>query len=335
MLATLWFQYIFLALIIMISGSSLVRDAEIIADKTKLGGTLVGILLLAAITSLPELFNGIGAVLLAQVPDLTVGDIIGSLLINLVIFAVVILFLKSDKWQGLGTPSLNLSGVLSIFLIAFYILVHWLSLTYPVPALGWIGWYSFFILLFYFLAIYILFRSEKKYQALAGEQVPEKEHAIGLKKAIIGFAINSIVVVAAGTYLPVVAGHIAVVSGMANSFMGFIFLAIATSLPELVVVAGAVRLGLIHMALGDVFGSNLFDIAVFSFGDFLYFSSDLFSKSSGVLMIGAAIAILMTALILAALKWDFLKKNFALVRVVAVVVILLYFLAVILMYQLA
>ena len=111
-----WIQYVVLAAVILNCGSRLVRDGEIIADRTKLGGTLVGILLLSIVTSLPELFNGAGSVLFAKEPDLTVGDIVGSLLINLVIFAGVTFFIKKGKWETLGTPSLVLSGIFSILL---------------------------------------------------------------------------------------------------------------------------------------------------------------------------------------------------------------------------
>jgi len=101
-LPLLWFLYVALALVIMNSGSRLVRDAEIIADQTGWGGTLIGVVLLSVVTSLPELFNGAGAILLAGEPDLTVGDLVGSLLINLVIFGGVILFLKKGQWQELS-----------------------------------------------------------------------------------------------------------------------------------------------------------------------------------------------------------------------------------------
>jgi len=329
----LWIQFVVLALVIMTSGSRLVRDAEIIADKTKLGGTLVGILLLAAITSLPELFNGAGSVLFAKEPDLTVGDIVGSLLINLVIFACVTFFLKKGEWEKLGTPALLLSGFLSCVMTSLFVLVHWLSVRFPVPQVGWIGWYSFLLLLVYCFFVWVLFRYEKSHQALVGETVPEAAHVLTLNQAVRGFVINSLMIVAAGTYIPVVAHKISALSGIASSFMGFIFLAVATSLPELVVVGQAVRLGLIHMALGDVFGSNLFDVAILPLDDFLYFKGDLLSDSSFPLAIGAVASILMTAIFLIALKMKLPGKTLGRIRVSALLVIAIYVVSVVLIYK--
>jgi len=330
-LTLFWIQFIVLAIIIMVSGSKLVKDAEIIADQTRLGGTLIGIILLSVVTSLPELFNGAGAVLFAKAPDLTVGDIVGSLLINLLIFGAVILFLKKGQWEKLGTPSLMLSGVLSIGMTGVYILVHWLSIGKAVAMVGWMGWYSFLIAILYATAIYTLYRFEKSTQ----NKVEEKPlpTTLSFVQAVRGFVINSLFVVGAGTYLPLVANKIAELSGWTHSFMGVIFIAIATSLPELVVVFQAVRLGLIHMALGDVFGSNLFDIAILPLVDALYFAGDLLSRASAALMIGGAFSILMTLIILGALKIKAPEKGLLTARFTSLLLGGCYLLAVCLMLQ--
>jgi len=139
--------------------------------------------------------------------------------------------------------------------------------------------------------------------------------------------------VIAGTYIPVVGHKIAALAGIANSFMGFIFLAVATSLPELIVVSQAIRLGLIHMALGDVFGSNLFDIAIIPFDDALYFLGDLLSATSFSLVIGALVSIMMTGALLIDLKWKLPGKLSGRIRISALLVIILYIVSVILIYH--
>lgn len=333
-LSFLWLQYLILAVVIMVSGSRLVRDAEVIADRTRLGGTLVGVLLLSIVTSLPELFSGVGAVLFTREPDLLVGNVVGSLLFNLLIFAGVSFFLKKGEWEKMGTPSLLLSGLLSVCMTLVYILAHWISSVFSMPVLGWIGWHSFPILIIYIVFIYILYRFEKSHQSLEGEKKLDGD-ALPLNKAVTGFCINSFFVVGAGTYLPVVAEKIAVLSGMAHSFMGFIFLAIATSLPELVVVGQAVRLGLVHMALGDVFGSNLFDIAIIPLADMLYFSGDVLRHSSLPILVGAAVSVIMTAILLIALKMKLPGKVLGRIRISALLIIGLYILSVILMLKLS
>jgi cation:H+ antiporter len=328
-LILLWIAYVVLAGVIMNSGSRLVKDAEIIADKTRLGGTLVGVVLLSVVTSLPELFNGVGAILLAGQPDLTIGDIVGSLLVNLLIFGGVILLLKKGQWNELGTPSLIASGLFSALLTGLYVVAHTTASKRSDFDIGGIGWYSILIPVLYGAAIYLLYKIDKNSRDELHEDPLPTQMTLG--QATRGFIINSLIVVAAGTVLPLVAGKIAVLSGLTNSFMGFIFLAIATSLPELVVVFQAVRLGLIHMALGDVFGSNLFDIAIIPIVDILYRKGSILAYASPSLIVGGLVSILMTLVVVFFLKFGKGKLEWFSMKFVSLSLFALYGLAVFLM----
>lgn len=68
-------------------------------------------------------------------------------------------------------------------------------------------------------------------------------HSAGLKKAIGGYAINACIVIGSAVFLPYFGEHIALQTGLNNSFFGTLFLAAVTSLPELVVLLAALRLG--------------------------------------------------------------------------------------------
>jgi len=321
----LWVQFLICAAIILLSGSRLVKDAEVIASRTRLGGTLVGIFLLSVVTSLPELLNGAGSILIAQAPDLAVGDIVGSLLFNLIIFSVACFFLSRADWQALGTPSLLLSGVLSICLTGIFVLAQFLSQAQDLPRLGWVSYFSLIILLGYFLAAMLLYRYEKTHQQQFQQDHPPLEDTkLSTQRAIRGFAINSLFVVGAGTYLPVVASRIAEISGLTNSFMGVLFIGITTSLPEMIVVFHAIRMKLIHMALGDVFGSNLFNLTILFFNDLLYWRGDLFQDINPILKWGAFASILITAFFVIALKMKLPGKVLGRIRISAVLAILIY-----------
>jgi cation:H+ antiporter len=70
----LWLEFIFCAGIIIICGTNLSKYGDIIAEKTGLGRAWIGLILLATITSLPELMTGISSVAIAGLPDITAGD---------------------------------------------------------------------------------------------------------------------------------------------------------------------------------------------------------------------------------------------------------------------
>lgn len=67
-----WVQFAICAGVILYAGSQLSRHGDVIADKTGLGGNWVGLVLLATVTSLPELITGVSAVTLNDLPDMAV-----------------------------------------------------------------------------------------------------------------------------------------------------------------------------------------------------------------------------------------------------------------------
>ena len=85
----IWFQFIALAVIIFFSGSKLLKYGDIIAEKTGLGRTWIGVILMASVTSLPELITGISSVTLFDLPNITVGDILGSCMFNILIITLL------------------------------------------------------------------------------------------------------------------------------------------------------------------------------------------------------------------------------------------------------
>ena len=60
---------------IIYSGTKLAIYGDAIAEKTGMGKAWFGLVLMASVTSLPELITGISAVVIVDVPDLAVGDI--------------------------------------------------------------------------------------------------------------------------------------------------------------------------------------------------------------------------------------------------------------------
>jgi len=72
----LWIGLILCTSVIVYAGTRLSKYGDIIAEKTGLGGTWIGVVLLASVTSLPELVTGISSVTYAGVPDIAIGNVI-------------------------------------------------------------------------------------------------------------------------------------------------------------------------------------------------------------------------------------------------------------------
>jgi cation:H+ antiporter len=92
--------------------------------------------------------------------------------------------------------------------------------------------------------------------------------------------MNAAVLMAAAMLLPYFGEHLAKASGLGQSFFGTLFIAASTSLPEVVVSVTAIRMGTIDLAIGNIFGSNIFNIAILALDDILYTKGPIFQFTS-------------------------------------------------------
>lgn len=102
----------------------------------------------------------------------------------------------------------------------------------------------------------------------------------GLRHASIGFAVATLGLLVAAPFLAGSANAIAKQSGISTTFIGTSLVGLVTSLPELVTAIAAIRLGAFDLAVGNLFGSNAFNMAAFFFVDIAYRSGPLFNAIS-------------------------------------------------------
>jgi cation:H+ antiporter len=286
----------------VVAGTRLSKYGDAIAEKTGLGRIWIGVVLLATITSLPELFTGISSVAIIGKPDLTLGDLFGSNLLNLVTIAIIdVLYTRGPILHYIGT-GLVLAATASSFLIGA--VAASIYVAQNISSLGifnYIGLYSPVIFCLYLSIQYMLihFQHSQKDQATT-DSPPTTSHAqISLKRVIAFFVIAALATAGAGTWLGFIGNEISIVTGLKASFVGSLFLAICTSAPEIVVSIYAIRLGALDMAVGNVIGSNLFNMGVIVFVDDLFFAKGpILSYASTDHIFTALIAMLMSCVVI-------------------------------------
>src|SRR3970040_70261 len=135
----IWIQFLAAALVIVFAGVRLARYGDVLGEKTGLGRSWIGVVLLAATTSLPELFTGIGATALAALPDIAVRDVLGSCMFNLLILS----FMDAVQPEPLSTRA-HQGHALSVGFGLVLIGVAGLGLQCgpSLPQFGWIGRYT-------------------------------------------------------------------------------------------------------------------------------------------------------------------------------------------------
>ncbi len=276
-----------------VAGSYLSRYGDVIARRTGMGGSWVGLVLMATVTSLPELATGVSAVTVNRAPDIAVGDVLGSCVFNLLIIVVLDLLQRGESVYTRARQGHILSAGFGVILIGFAGFNVLLAQGGPRWAWGHVGLYSPVIVLLYAVAMRTVFRYESSHPE-QGRAEPERDRGLTLAQALQRYAAAALVVVAAGVWLPYVGKALAAQMGWSQSFVGTLFVAAATSLPEVAVSVAALRIGALDMAIGNLFGSNLFNILILALDDVLYLKGPLLSNVSSVHAVSALSAIMMT-----------------------------------------
>ena len=274
----IWLSLLASLAVIGVAGVKLSRYGDIIAEKSGFSRGWVGLIMLASVTSLPELVTGISAVTVANVPDIAVGNILGACVFNLGFIVVLDFLYRKESLFTRARQGNILSAGYGIALVGFVGFNLLLYRDAVIPALGHVGLYTPVILLLYLLAMRSLYRYEQSQVSEYVEESAERYPEISLRQAIRAYVAAALMVVAAGIWLPYIAADLAAVMGWKQSFVGTLFVAAVTTAPEIVVTVAALRMGAIDLAIGNLFGSNLFNIAILAIDDLLYLPGPLFAS---------------------------------------------------------
>lgn len=293
-------QFVISALAIIVAGTALTKFADSIADLTKLGRLLVGSVLLAGATSLPELTVDINAVKLGA-PDLAVGDLVGSCLFNLLILALIDLSRHSGGYMFSRTAAAHaLSGTASITLTALAAIGIVASRQWPELTFGGVGPGCLAIFVAYLFAARLVFYDQRisaQQPEARGVEVLLPAGKMTLPKAVAGFLAAAAAIVVAGPFLAESAEKLATQSGLGHTFVGSTLVAFCTSLPELVATLTAVRIGAFDLAIGNIYGSNAFNIVLLLPLD-LFFPGSLLAAVSPTHAVTCLATILITSVAL-------------------------------------
>ncbi|MHB1083743.1 MAG: sodium:calcium antiporter [Thiobacillus sp.] len=325
-LALIWLSLFACLAVIGVAGVKLSRYGDIIAEKSGLSRGWVGLILLATVTSLPELVTGLTSVTVAQVPDIAVGDIMGSCVFNLLIIVLLDFLYRKESIYTRARQGNVLSAGYGIALIGFAGFNLLLYRDGSIPSIGHVGLYAPVIMLLYLLAMRSLYRYEKEKVSEYVEDRVELHPEMSLKQAIQGYALAAVAVMAAGIWLPFIARDLSAAMAWEQSFVGTLFVAAVTSAPEVVVTVAALRMGAVDLAIGNLFGSNLFNIAILAIDDVFYLPGPLLADVSLVHATSAFSAMMMSGLAVVGLVLRPVSRVFRTVSWISLLLLVIYLL---------
>ena len=302
----IWGLIFFISVILVLyGGTQLTRSGDMIADKTGIGRAWIGLVIISFATTLPELTTSLSALFLVGEPDLAAGNCFGSMAFNLLIVIFIDLFGREKSFRREINRGLLLSGGLSIVLLSAIQCSMLIRRFFPTANVSvWnTDFTSFLIVITYLLTTRLIFNFEKKSVSSKEMGVISRYKEDTLGKSFLLYGVSSLFVLAGGMLLAESSNHIAIITGIGQTFVGSTLVGIVTSLPEVVVGFSAVRLGAPEMVLGNVLGANLFNLIILALCDFVYRRGVLLASLDFTHSITILTAIMMTITLLVSQRY--------------------------------
>lgn len=318
-----WLEFLISAVIIVFASTQLAKYGDIIGIRTSFGGMFAGSLLLATATSLPEVMTTISAVN-RGLPDLAAGNLFGSNMFNILLLAVLDMVHIRRRITRKNAEKHALSGSLAVLMIgmALFFIVADLPSKIQIGSFA-VGLDGISMILVYVLAMSILHKQSRQ-QGLAGSKAPIPEGLPSLKTSIAWFVGAAIVLVLITPKMVNSSAQIAEITGLGATFIGSTLVAFVTSLPELVTTVSAARIGADDMAIGNLFGSNMFNMFTLGIADLFFVGGRFFGAIDSSFLLIGIMGLLMTVFGLVS-SLARIERKFLFVEVDALVLIIAYF----------
>ena len=232
---------------LFIGGELLVRGAVSIAQRLGVSSLFTGLVIVGAATSMPEMVASVEAALLGS-PELAWGNVVGSNLANTLLILGVAALVMPIALSGTGKRDAVVALVATCVLWA---------ITAAQLASIYVG-----LVLLAGIAAYVYWRYNHPphYEQEDDEAEGEGEASYGLPAAIALFVIGVGILVFGGNLLVTGAIDMARLFGVSETVIGLTVVAVGTSLPELAASVAAAMRGKPGLALGNVLGSNIYNI---------------------------------------------------------------------------
>lgn len=335
------------------AGVKLSKYADEIIDKTGVSEVFIGTLGLAVITSLPEVATTVSATLANNV-SLAINNLFGSIALQVLVLAVADAFIKETSLSGsLENPVSRFQAICLSFLLS----AAAIAILYEDVAIFHVGLWSVVLFCLY-LALFYIINYFKRMKWWLTE--PEERESIGKVKAVVSkrleeikeereendneeegdkgeeklsdvvmsklglfFLLSAIGILVGGYFVANSADVIAERTGIGSSFMGYFFVGLTTSLPELSTTISAAKLKRYRMAFSNIFGTNLLNVGLVLLADLIFLEGPALDEVGSFAAAGAVLGILLTSLYQIGLTIQY-KKTFFRLGIDSILVVIFY-----------
>lgn len=288
----IWIQFIISAALVVLAAVKLAEYGDVIAVRTKLGRAFIGVILMAGATSLPEFLTAINSIRLG-IPDLSGGNIFGANMYNMLLLAFISVLGWRERALRLVVRRHGLTGGGAILMITLATFFVYTNLDIKI---GWVGLDSLILIATYFILVRLL-----RVSTVGGDEGVEEEideSLPSLRRSVIWFGGAALLLVIVMPWLVGSANEIAIMTGVGEGFVGVALVAFVSTMPELVATITAVRMKVYDLAIGNLFGSNMFNMFALGAVDFLFTEGRFLGKISAEFVLVGFIGLLMNVMAL-------------------------------------
>lgn len=287
------------AAITWFAGSRLAGLVDEIAQRTGIGQAFAGMLLLGGITSLPEVATASTASAFGN-PLLSINDLLGTSSINILLLAVGdIIYGKGPLTYQSDRPAPVMQGVLGMILMAA-VAIAIASGDTMIPLVG-TGLVSFALALACLQALRVANRFEgsrhwEVVDAPQSEPAQRDRPEHGNRTLVMLTLLAALGILTGGATLALTGEAIAEKTGLGTSIIGFTLVGFGTSLPELSSILAALKLRRYQLAIGDIFGTNMFNIQIIFIADLFYRGGPALDAAGTFEIAAASLSVIMTGI---------------------------------------
>jgi len=290
------------AMFIAVFGVRMTHVAGELAQRTGMGEAIMGALFIGAATSLSGITASVTAAWSGHA-SLAVSNSLGGIAAQTAFLAIADFFYRRANLEHAAASVENL--MMTAFLIIL-LSIHLVALS--VPQLSVLGVHPAtpVLVITYVFGMWLLSRAHEMpmwYPKRTSDTRREKTHTRRTRRVTLyglwlRFLALAALVATAGWFLTYAAVTITRETGLSEGVVGGIFIAVTTSLPELVIAITAVRMRALTLAVGDIIGGNAFDTLFIALSDIVYRPGSIYAALTRYEPFWLALTLLMSAVLM-------------------------------------
>jgi len=215
-------------------------------------------------------------------------------MINMFLLAILDLMHRKERLLRKAALKHALSGSLAVLMIGMVVFFIMANIQ---GSVGWVGIDSLAIIVVYVISSRLI-QTNASHSSLPASSDEIPAGTPSLKRGLLGFLIAAGVLVVITPMMVSASVGIAEITGLGTTFIGTTLVALVTSLPELVTTIAAARMGADDMAIGNLFGSNLFNMFALGLTDFFYLQGRFLGVVDPAFLLVGMLGLLMTSMAL-------------------------------------